>query len=289
VRPFVLRTRHHVHFMSQSIIVPPRDALGTYHAPHSAPRIACLVPSITETLFALGLGEQVVARTGFCIHPEPAIRAVPKVGGTKDVNIAKLVETEPTHVIVNIDENRKPEVEKIRRTIPNVIVTHPITPEDNVALFRLLGHVFCRSDNANALSLELIAALRDARAVGANLPTENVLYLIWKKPWMSVSRDAYVSAMLQTVGWKTWPIQADKRYPEIADDDTIWRDVDRVLLSSEPYLFDESHVNELNASRSLKRAAQLINGEYPSWYGVRAIEGLRYLTRLRTALINASH
>lgn len=274
--------------MSQSIIVPPRDALGTYHAPHAAPRIACLVPSITETLFALGLGEHIVARTGFCIHPEPEIREVPKVGGTKDVNIAKLVDTEPTHVIVNIDENRKPDVEKIRRTIPNVIVTHPMVPEDNVPLFQLLGHVFCRNERASALSHELLVALRNARAVGATLPPENVLYLIWKRPWMTVSRDTYVSAMLGTVGLKTWPIQADKRYPEIADDDTIWQDVDRVMLSSEPYLFDDSHADELNGDRSLKRPVQLINGEYPSWYGVRAIEGLRYLTRTRQGLINTS-
>lgn len=274
--------------MSQSIIVPPRDALGTYHTPHAAPRIACLVPSITETLFALGLGEHIVARTGFCIHPEPEIREVPKVGGTKDVNIAKLVETEPTHVIVNIDENRKPDVEKIRRTIPNVIVTHPMVPEDNVPLFQLLGHVFCRNERARDLSHELIVALRNARAVSATLPPENVLYLIWKRPWMTVSRDTYVSAMLGTVGLKTWPIQADKRYPEIADDDTIWQDVDRVMLSSEPYLFDDSHADELNGDRSLKRPAQLINGEYPSWYGVRAIEGLRYLTQTRQGLINTS-
>jgi ABC-type Fe3+-hydroxamate transport system substrate-binding protein len=272
--------------MNFSVATPATDAIGTIHAPHAAPRIASLVPSITETLFALGLGENVVARTGFCIHPEPEIRDVPKVGGTKDVNIAKLVATEPTHVIVNIDENNKPDVEKIRRTIPNVIVTHPITPEDNVALFQLLGHVFCRTHEAASLSQELLIALRAARDVGAQLPRETVLYLIWKNPWMTVSRDTYVSAMLATVGWKTSPIQAMKRYPEIAEDDAIWREVDRVLLSSEPYSFDESHAAALNESKSLKRSAQLIDGEFVSWYGVRAIAGLRYLASLRDSSNN---
>jgi ABC-type Fe3+-hydroxamate transport system substrate-binding protein len=264
-----------------ALSLPPRDALGVYHAPHAAPRIACLVPSITETLFALGLGEYVVARTGFCIHPEPQICDVPKVGGTKDVNIAKLIETEPTHVIVNIDENRKPDVEKIRRTIPNVIVTHPQIPEDNVALFQLLGHIFHRTQRADELSHDVVQALRDARTLGASVASEAVLYLIWKNPWMTVSRDTYVSAMLATVGWKTLPIQATKRYPEIDDNDAVWQAADRVLLSSEPYSFDESHVNELNASKPLRNAAQLIDGEYPSWYGVRAVEGLRYLASMR--------
>jgi ABC-type Fe3+-hydroxamate transport system substrate-binding protein len=260
---------------------PIADASNIVHSPHAHARIACLVPSITETLFALGLGENVVARTGFCIHPEPEIREVPKVGGTKDVNIAKLVATEPTHVIVNIDENNKRDVEKIRRTIPNVIVTHPMVPEDNVGLFQLLGHVFCRSQQADALSQELLLALRAARNVGAQLPAETVLYLIWKNPWMTISRDTYVSAMLATVGWKTQPIQAAKRYPEIAEDDAIWYEVDRVLLSSEPYSFDEAHATALDTNKSLQRSAQLTDGEFVSWYGVRAIAGLRYLASMR--------
>lgn len=267
--------------MSYPLNEQVRDALGVYHAPHASPRIACLVPSITETLFAMGLGEHVVARTGFCIHPEPEIREVPKVGGTKDVSIAKLIATEPTHVIVNIDENNKPDVDKIRRTIPNVIVTHPTVPDDNVVLFQLLGHLFHRKQRADELSHALALALRDARDVGLRLPSEDVLYLIWKNPWMSVSRDTYVSAMLATIGWKTSPIQTTKRYPEIADDDTIWRDVDRVLLSSEPYSFDESHLESINAAKTLKYPAQLIDGEFVSWYGVRAIAGLRYLADMR--------
>lgn len=257
------------------------DALGVRHSPHATPRIACLVPSITETLFAMDLGEQVVARTGFCIHPKSAIRDVPKVGGTKDVNIAKLVATEPTHVIVNIDENNKPDVEKIRRTIPNVIVTHPMVPEDNVALFQLLGALFYRQQRADELSQALALALREARDTGAQHAAESVLYLIWKNPWMTVSRDTYVSTMLATVGWKTLPLQTTKRYPEIADDDALWQTVDRVLLSSEPYSFDESHAAALDQSKSLKRPARLIDGEFVSWYGVRAIEGLRYLATLR--------
>lgn len=267
--------------MTSSLSTRPLDALGRYHPPHAQPRIACLVPSITETLFALGLGEHVVARTGFCIHPDPAVREVPKVGGTKDVNLAKLVATEPTHVIVNIDENEKPTVEKIARTIPNVIVTHPLVPEDNIALFQLLGHTFARGANADQLSHELVQAMQAARSVGTALPPESVLYLIWKNPWMTVSRDTYVSAMLATIGWRTEPIQTERRYPEIADNDSVWTRVDRVLLSTEPYSFGEEHLAEINARHALRHAPQLIDGEMTSWYGARAIAGLRYLSQLR--------
>ena len=269
--------------MSYSLDVIP-DAIGRPHTRFANPtrlRIACLVPSITETLFALGLGEYVVARTGFCIHPEPAVRDVPKVGGTKDVNIARLIDAEPTHVIVNIDENRKADVDHLRKVIPNIVVTHPMLPEDNVALFRLLGHIFSADEAANRLAAELIAALREARAVGAQLPPQTALYAIWKNPWMTISRDTYVSAMLETVGWKTLPVQAEKRYPEVAANDNVWQNAERIFLSSEPYSFGDEHIEELRSTLQLVQPIELINGEYVSWYGVRAIAGLTYLADLR--------
>ena len=267
------------------------DALGVQHFPLPNPanaRIACLVPSITETLFALGLGAQVVARTGFCIHPEPAVREVPKVGGTKDVNVGKLLALEPTHVIVNIDENRKATVDQLRKMIPHVIVTHPLLPEDNATLFRLLGHAFAANEAALRLTHELADALAMARSVGASMPLETVLYAIWKNPWMTVSRDTYVSAMLAMVGWKTLPIQAEKRYPEVALDDSVWRDAERIFLSSEPYSFGDEHVAELRDEMGLTQPIHLIDGEMVSWYGVRAIAGLRYLANLRDERIQLS-
>ncbi|MBW8831671.1 MAG: ABC transporter substrate-binding protein [Burkholderiales bacterium] len=109
-----------------------------------ATRIASLVPSITELLIALGLRQHVVARTGFCIHPADDVRDIPKVGGTKDVNLDKLRSLRPSHVIVNVDENRLDTVDAIRAwpkaERPQVIVTHPNSPEDNLALIDQLVH-----------------------------------------------------------------------------------------------------------------------------------------------------
>ena len=107
------------------------------------------------------------------------------------------------------------------------------------------------------------------------------LYAIWKNPWMTISRDTYVSAMLETVGWKTLPLQAEKRYPEIAADDTVWYAAERIFLSSEPYSFGEEHIAELRNVMHLTQPIELIDGEYVSWYGVRAIAGLNYLSDLR--------
>ena len=109
------------------------------------PRIASLVPSLTELCFALGLGERLVARTGFCVHPKERVAGVTKVGGTKDVRLDRLRRLAPTHVLVNIDENRRETIEAIRGwgdAAPEIVVTHPLDPEDNLALVDQLATTF---------------------------------------------------------------------------------------------------------------------------------------------------
>ena len=241
-------------------------------------RIASLVPSLTELLFALGLGPHVVARTGFCIPPREA-RRVPKVGGTKDPDLARLRELAPTHLVVNVDENRREDVDAAREFVPHVVVTHPLVPEDNRALLTTFGEAFdCRARAAELLA-QFDASLDFARDATRALPRERVLYLIWRKPWMTVSRPTYVSASLALVGWDTVPAECGVRYPAIGDDDAAWRDAQRILLSSEPYAFRERDAAAMKKRHG--KPVALVDGEWTSWYGVRAIEGLRSLARFR--------
>ena len=259
------------------------DAVGAAHRRAGAEaRIASLVPSITELVCALGLAGQLVARTGFCIHPRATLDAVPKVGGTKDVNLERLRALRPTHVIVNIDENEKPVADRIATFVPNVIVTHPKAPEDNLGLYRLLGGIFSREAEAESLCAKLEAALARARAQCDALPRERVLYLIWKDPWMSIARDTYISRTLAAVGWDTVPVEADRRYPEV-DVARLAPLADRILLSTEPYCFAQRHVEEI-ASATGGSYVGLIDGEMTSWYGPRAIAGFDYLALLRVGL-----
>ena len=201
-----------------------RDAEGTPHPRAAADcRIVSLVPSLTELLFALGLGARIVGRTGFCIHPRDAVRAVPKLGGTKDVNLDRLRALQPTHVILNIDENEAPLAAALRATVPHVIVTHPGAPEDNLALYTLFGGIFGAmagvADRAAALARSLRAEL-DACAARA-WPVERVLYLIWKDPWMTVAADTYIARTLARVGWTVTHGPGGERgaarYPRIDD------------------------------------------------------------------------
>ncbi len=264
--------------------IPPGDR--TAYPTAEGPRIASLVPSATETLVALGLGPHLVARTGFCIHPADAVRDVPKVGGTKDVNLAKLKRLAPSHVVVNVDENRHETAAALREFVPHVIVTHPQRPEDNLALFEQLRAAFAGQpgvdERAAALAAEFSTAL--ARCRGQTRPVEEVLYLIWRDPWMTVARDTYISTLLAEIGWRSWPdVRGGEhgagRYPALAGDEPWLRNVDRVLLSSEPYRFNESHVAEAQALCPQARV-QLVDGELLSWWGSRGAAGLDYLCQL---------
>lgn len=250
------------------------------------PRIASLVPSATETLVALGLGPRLVARTGFCIHPAGAVATVPKVGGTKDVNLAKLRKLAPTHVVVNVDENRRETAEALREFVPQVIVTHPSRPEDNLVLFEQLRVAFADqpgvNERATALAAEFAAALARIRNDGR--PGERVLYLIWRDPWMTVARDTYISTLLAEGGWLTWPDtrggeQGAGRYPALRGDESWLGGITRVLLSSEPYRFGAEHLAEAQALCP-KARVQLVDGELLSWWGSRGAAGLDYLREL---------
>ena len=237
-------------------------------------RIISLVPSITELICDLGLAEQLVGRTGFCIHPWETVRKIPKVGGTKDLRFDVIRALKPTHVIVNVDENRREDAEALAEFVPEVVVTHPLGPLDNLELFRRLGHTFDREDEAERLCAAFEAA-HTTLGDPAGRPAQNVLYLIWREPWMTVSPDTYIARTLALLNWHTLPAETADRYPEV-DLGEYAGQVDRVLLSSEPFHFKAHHLDEV---RHLVPGAQvsLIDGEMTSWYGSRAIQAMRYL------------
>lgn len=251
-------------------------------------RIASLVPSLTELVVALGLGDVLVARTGFCVHPAEFLRTIPKVGGTKDVNLEKLRRLAPTHLLVNMDENRRETVAAVQAwpRPPVVVVTHPQAPEDNLALVALMLAHFGAHPGVAERASGLSQALREALAAVApeGRPPRRVLYLIWRDPWMTVARDTYLSRMLARVHWLTSPAvdggeTGAARYPALTGAEPWLEEVQTVLLSSEPYRFRSEHLGE--AQRLCPGAeARLVDGELLSWYGSRAVAGLHYLGQI---------
>lgn len=262
---------------------------------NNAARIVSLVPSLTELICDLGLIEQLVGRTGFCIHPKQALRAVPKVGGTKTVDVERVRQLKPTHLIVNVDENEKPIVDQLREFVPNVIVTHPITIGDNLDLYRQFGELFDANAAAKQLSERLQAEI--ATTAAGRFEARNVIYVIWQAPWMTIAAQTYIASMLSSVGLTAMQLPGQsQRYPSFEWPQFALEQCDAVLLSSEPFRFTAKHVDALiaelaaldssqPAARGVRRASpalvQLIDGEMTSWYGSRAILGMQYLRRFR--------
>ena len=162
--------------------------------------------------------------------------------------------------------------------MPNLIVTHPLAPEDNLALYRQIGNSFGREEEAESLCERFSSALSEVKS--KPFEERNVLYLIWKEPWMTVSRDTYVSRTLALAGLRTMPANAGARYPELKDLNVDGTEL--ILLSSEPYRFTEKHRKELERHQPLP--VRLIDAEMTSWYGPRAIAGLVYLAQFSSGL-----
>ena len=200
------------------------DAIGTTHraiADGETPRIVSLVPSVTELICELGLAHWLVGRTGFCIHPADVLAPIAKVGGTKDVNLGKLRKLQPTHVVVNIDENEKPTVDQIAEFVPNIIVTHPVAPEDNLPLYRLLGGIFgadaraeashylrWRADAFGGTGPELPDLIDFERGIGLRLGRQ-LLALAWTTARKHEANALWALALLgiveQATGRRPWP------------------------------------------------------------------------------------
>lgn len=264
---------------------PLVDAAGARHQPAGAgPRIVSLVPSLTELLFDLGLGARLVGRTHYCVHPRGEVEKVTSVGGTKKVKLDRLRALGPSHVIVNVDENSREQVDEIAGFVPHVIVTHPLVPADNIALYRLIGGLFGRDEAAARLCRDFTAARAALEERARALPRRRVLYLVWKEPWMTVSRDTYLSRTLALANWETVAHDPGLRYPVVEIGAELLAATDLVLFPSEPYAFTAADIEAFGAAHPGGPRLSAIDGEMVSWYGSRAIEGLGYLGELATGL-----
>ena len=224
-----------------------------------------LVPSLTETLFAIGAGADVAGITDFCIFPGADL---PRVGGTKNPSIDAIRRMNPDLVHMNLEENLERHARAIREFAP-VFVTEPKTVADVGRLFAILGAIHDRRENANALSARLAAEVSDV-----NKNAFTFACPIWKGPWMWCGGDTYVSDLVTSAGGRN--ILADfTRYPTIAVDDVIALNPDVVFLPDEPFAFTDDDAAAFRA-----RGMRVI-GPFPghlfTWHGVRTIEGLRWL------------
>ena len=246
----------------------------------SAPRrVVSLVPSLTESLFDLGLGDCVVGATDYCTHPASGLARVPRVGGPKTPRFETILSLEPELVIASREENRREDVEKLVAAGVSVWVTFPHSVSETIALLWQMILLFEVPDQFLGLrsietSLEWVE-----RANAADEPVRTFCP-IWHDPWMTISGDTFTSDLLRVCGAQNiFGDQRGDRYPIVTLDEVAARSPDLILLPSEPFSFDENHLAEISAKDSIPAVQTgrvlLVDGTLLTWYGTRLGKALQ--------------
>ncbi len=242
-------------------------------------RIISLVPSQTELLYDLGLNEEVVGQTLFCIHPSSHHQSKPRVGGTKQVKHDVIASLNPDLIIGNKEENAQQDIEQLMKTYP-VWMSDIQNLNDALEMITQVGSLVGKTQEASQIRSVIEQGFHKLQT--ASTP-KKVLYLIWRKPWMAAGHDTFINDMLSRLGLTNVAISQTSRYPELTNEQVAAENPEVILLSSEPYPFKEKHMAELQDLCPNAKII-LVDGELFSWYGSRLQHSVTYFNNLLTQL-----
>jgi ABC-type Fe3+-hydroxamate transport system substrate-binding protein len=249
-------------------------------------RIVSLVPSLTEALFALGLGDRVVGVTDWCVHPARALARLPRVGGTKTPDLVAILELEPDLVIANQEENRRVHVEKLRAAGLRVWVTYPRSVREGACVLGELAALGASPADTRRVLGPVEAALESVACRPPRVRTR-VFCPIWRDPWMAVGGDTYADDLLTLCGGRNvFSSRPDRRYPVVGLEEIERADPEVILLPDEPYAFGPEDARELAAlevAAAREGRIHLLDGTLLSWYGPRIAPAIERLVQLLQA------
>jgi len=244
-------------------------------------RIVSIVPSQTELLFDLGLDQEIIGLTKFCIHPIEKFAGRTKVGGTKKLNIDLIKDLKPDLIIGNKEENTQSDIEELSEFFP-VWMSDIFTVDDAMKTITEIGDLVDRAPEASYLNHLISAGFNDLRTLALqNHINKKVAYLIWRKPFMAAGKNTFIDDVLLTNGMTNVVNQA--RYPEITLEELKTLNCELILLSSEPYPFKEKHIEEIQAAIPDAKVI-LVDGEMFSWYGSRLVKAVQYFFEFQKEL-----
>ena len=262
------------------------DQTGNTISLTAAPkRIVSLVPSQTELLADLGLEDEVVGITKFCVHPNEWFRNKTRVGGTKDVKADRIAALSPDLIIANKEENVKEQVEVLQKIAP-VWTSDIQTLEQAYDMIKQIGTITQKEKEAATIIQQTKQGFNQLYQQSTTRSTQSCVYLIWKDPYMTIGADTFIHDILTRCGF-TNLFAAAKRYPEITIEALQSLSPERLLLSSEPYPFADKHIEALQDVLPHTRI-ELVDGEMFSWYGSRLMQAPAYLCGLLNRINSSS-
>ena len=248
----------------------------------SPQRIISLVPSQTELLFDLGLDHQVAGITKFCVHPSEWFLSKPRVGGTRQLHFDIIHQLQPDLIIANKEENVKEQIEECAKNYP-VWVSDVSNMDDAYEMIEQVGTITGRNKQAKLITDQIkkkfaqLLSKNRVRPVGPASGLQTI-YLIWNDPYMSVGGDTFIHSMLEAAGLEN--VFADKtRYPIITIEELQIANCQLLLLSTEPFPFQQKHIDQLQPLMP-RTKIKLVDGELFSWYGSRLLKAPGYFENL---------
>lgn len=266
----------------------------------AAPRVLSLVPSLTETLFALGAGATLIGRTRYCVEPAGAVEGIPVVGGPKDPDVDAIIQLRPTLVLMGVEENRREDYDRIRAAGIDVFPARVRSVADVPPVVVEIGRRLGTLDAARAIASEIEGAAESVVTFVADVQRQaeqgllHVFCPVWRDPWMVASQGTYLADVLRRVGLPSLlhhPEPAEgPGYREVELDEIVEVDPGLVLLPSEPYPFGADDRDEilswpLRASR--EGQVHLVDGRMLTWYGARTASALHALSLLALRWVGA--
>jgi ABC-type Fe3+-hydroxamate transport system substrate-binding protein len=240
-----------------------------------AKRIVSLVPSISEYLFSLGLNEQVVAITKFCIKPDSWFKTKTRIGGTKNISLDRIKALKPDLIIANKEENTKEQIDLL--ALQNqVYITDINSIKECYNALQDIG-VLCDREH---IAKEIINQIKFGFFEIKNIfKSKTCLYLIWQEPYMLAGKNTFINDIINHLGLNNLAVSIDSRYPEINTIEIEQLNPDYIFLSSEPFPFNKNHLSQIQFKHPNSKVF-LVDGEAFSWYGSRLIESISYFKEL---------
>ena len=245
-------------------------------------RIISLVPSQTELLYDLGLRDEMVGITKFCIHPEEWLNSKTRIGGTKNLNLKIIHSLKPDLIIANKEENEESQINTLMKDF-SVWISDIRTLEDALVMIEEISCIVNKKKKGADLINKIILKFENLKAKKIKLIS--CAYLIWKNPIMTIGHDTFISEMIQYAGFENI-FSGKERYPQVTINDLKNVNPDVVFLSSEPYPFKEKDVSEFTKLLPLSDVF-LVDGEMFSWYGSRLIKAPSYFSKVRGKIKSA--
>lgn len=246
-------------------------------------RVVSLVPSQTELLFDLGLDEEIVGITKFCVHPRHWLKSKTIVGGTKSIHMERIIDLNPDLIIANKEENDRDALLQLSRQFP-VWLSDVKSLSDAHAMIKSIGELTGTSEKAITISNSITT---NFKSLECNRKYQT-LYLIWNQPFMTVNSDTFIHDLMLKSGFINVAANFEGRYPELSTEELIRLNPELVLLSSEPFPFKQKHINQIQ-SLLPKAKVVLVDGEMFSWYGSRLIQSPSYINNLSLNLKLSTH